>query len=84
MARPKRTSTNVIAFPMRAKGHKPAANNWVFRIVESNEALVVALGVILKSYKSVIDGQPVCNAEVIEQVEKVLRSAQEVKRDAIR
>jgi hypothetical protein len=84
MARSKRTCTNVIAFPKRDKGRKPVANNWVFRIVESNEALVVALGVILESYKSVVAGQPVCNTAVIKQVEKVLRSAQDVKWDAIR
>ena len=69
---------------MRDQRPQPPANNWVFRIVESNEALVVALGVILESYKSVIAGQPVRNAEVIGQVEKALRSAQDVKWDALR
>jgi hypothetical protein len=84
MARSKRTHTNVIAFPMRDKRRNPPANNWVFRIVESNEALVAALGVLLESYKSVIAGQTVCNAEVIKQVEQILRTAQDVKWNAIR
>jgi hypothetical protein len=53
MAKSKRTSTNVIAFPAQVKRRNSHANNWVFRIVETNEALVVALGVILDSYKSV-------------------------------
>jgi hypothetical protein len=83
MARSKRTYTNVIAFPMRDKDRKPPSNNWVFRIVESNEALVAALGVLLASYKSVIAGQPVRNADVISQVEQILRTAQDVKWDAI-
>jgi hypothetical protein len=59
MARSKRTYTNVFAFPAQVKRRNSSANNWVFRIVESNEALVVALGVILESYKCVIAGQSV-------------------------
>jgi hypothetical protein len=46
--------------------------------------LVEALGVILESYKSVIAGKPVCNVEVIRQVEQILRTTQDVKWNAIR
>ena len=84
MARSNRTSTNVIVFPPHHKRRRPPANNWVFRIVENNEALVEALGVILESYKSVIAGKPVCSVEVIRQVEQILRTAQDVKWNAIR
>jgi hypothetical protein len=84
MARSNRTSTNVIVFPRHDERRRPPANNWVFRIVENNEALVAALGVILESYKSVIAGNPVCNAEVIRQVEQILSIAQDVKWNAIR
>jgi hypothetical protein len=84
MARSKRTPTNVIAFPTCDKRRRPPANNWIFRIVESNERLVAALGVLLESYKSVIAGQTVCNAEVIKEVEQILRTAQDVKWDVIR
>jgi hypothetical protein len=76
MARSKRTSTNVIVFPRRDKGRKPPPDNWVFRIVENNEVLVAALAVILESYKSVIGGKPVCNVEVIRQVEQLNRSSE--------
>jgi hypothetical protein len=84
MARSTRTPTNVIAFPTCDKGRRPPANNWVFRIVESNERLVAALAVLLESYTSVIAGQAVCNAEVIKEVEHTLRTAQDVKWDVIR
>jgi hypothetical protein len=84
MAKSKRTSTNIIAFPTCDKRRRPPANNWVFRIVESNEDLVAALGVILDSYRSVIAGTPVRDAEVISQVENILRKAKDVKWDAIR
>ncbi len=84
MAKSKRTSSKVIPFPMRNKRSEPPANNWVFRLVENNEDLVTALGVILESYKSVIAGESVCNADVIRQVDKVLKRAMDVKWDAIR
>ncbi len=84
MARSNRTSAKVIAFPARDQSAKPAADNWVFRIVENNEDLVAALGVILDSYRSVIAGQPVCNTEVISQVERILSNAKDVKWNAIR
>jgi hypothetical protein len=52
--------------------------------VEYNEDLVAALGVILDSYRSVIAGKPVCNSEVISQVERILSKAKDVKWNAIR
>jgi hypothetical protein len=42
MVRSSRTSANVITFPLHGKHQKLAANNWIFRIVESNEDLVAA------------------------------------------
>jgi hypothetical protein len=83
MAKSTRTC-DVIVFPRHDKRLRPPANNWIFRIVENNEALVATLAVILESYKSVIAGNPVCDAEVIRQVEQVLRIAQDVKWNAIR
>jgi hypothetical protein len=81
--RSSRTSANVITFPLRRKHRKPAANNWIFRIVESNEDLVGAMGILLESYKSAIAGRPACEAEVIRHVESILANAQEVKWNAI-
>jgi hypothetical protein len=78
MVRSNRTSAKVIAFPAHHKRVKPPANNWVFRTVEYNEDLVAALGVILDSYRSVIAGKPVCNSEVISQVERILSKAKDV------
>jgi hypothetical protein len=83
MVRSSRTSANVITFPLHGKGRKPAANNWIFRIVESNEDLVAAMGILLDSYKSAIAGKPVCDAEVIRHVENALKNAQEVRWNAI-
>jgi hypothetical protein len=83
MVRSNRTSAKVIAFPANDKPDKPPASGWVFRLVENNEDLVAALGVILDSYRSVIAGKPVCNTAVISQVEIILRNAKDVKWNAI-
>jgi hypothetical protein len=84
VARSKRTHTNVIVLPIRDQRRESPGENWVFRIVESNEALVAALGVLLESYKSVIAGQPFYNPQLISQVENILKNAQDVKWNAIR
>jgi hypothetical protein len=33
---------------------------WIFRIVESDEEFVAAMGILLDSYTSAIAGKPVC------------------------
>jgi hypothetical protein len=79
-----RTPANVIVFPPQDKRRKPTATNWMFQILKSNADLVEVLGVLLESYKSVIAGQQVCDAEVINHVENILTMARDVMWNATR
>jgi hypothetical protein len=58
--------------------------NWIRGLVESNHKLVPALEQLRQSYRAILAGKPVTNAdEVLWQVETALKHAEKVNRSPI-
>ncbi len=66
---------NVIEFAFPEHAIEEQLENWLARIVQSNDELVLALKRIRSSYSKVRTGRPADFDEVLVQVDQALRNA---------
>jgi hypothetical protein len=74
----KPSNKNVLEFNLPQDGIGPQLVSWVRGVVKSNNELVPALERLRRSYKLLLAGKPVTDAEeVLWQVEGALRDAEQ-------
>jgi hypothetical protein len=74
------TSEKVLEFAVPQEGIERQIEDWLQRIVESNDELVVVVERIRDSYRALLAGKPVKdNDEILAQVETALQNAEKAK-----
>lgn len=80
MTEPKDPTDKVLEFAVPQEGIERQIEDWLQRIVESNDELVVVVERIRDSYRALLAGKPVKDDdEILAQVESALQNAARAK-----
>jgi hypothetical protein len=72
-------SENVLTFAVPRHGLEATLENWIYRLVQSNDELASVLELLRDSYCLLLVGKPGEDDEVLAQVETALQNAAKTK-----